>query len=183
MGLLERVKFAAWDNAGAVVDLIKKWVPGKCNTEKDHENSLYTYLHSELGSVQITKQFGHGRIKADLAVGEKVLLELKHNLDSTAKLQRLIGQPEGYRELDRTVVVLLTAQPPKRTSRKTGRDEPPRLQPNSRAWLLRAVCRSGEVKRGCRARSDRVSKKFCRGRSAGGRNWSTSDGLESQHLT
>jgi hypothetical protein len=110
MGLLERVKFAAWDNAGAVVDLIKKWVPGKCNTEKDYENSLYDYLHAELGSIQITKQFGHGRIKADLAVGDKVLLELKHNLDSTAKLQRLIGQLEGYRELDKTVVVLLTGK-------------------------------------------------------------------------
>jgi len=110
MGLLEKVKFAAWDDAGAVVDLIKKWLPSECKTEKDYEESLYLFLHSELGAVQITKQFGHGRIKADLAVGKKVILELKHKLDSTAKLQRLIGQLEGYRELEKTVIVLLTGK-------------------------------------------------------------------------
>lgn len=92
MGLLDKLKFQAWDSVDAIVSLLEKWEPEGCKTEKDFEKSLYTYLHTELGDVQITKQFAHGRIRADLAVGDKVIIELKNNLDSTAKYQRLVGQ-------------------------------------------------------------------------------------------
>ncbi len=110
MGVAEELKFSYWDDAGTVVHLIKNWIPGECKNEKDYEKSLYPFLHAELGSIQITKQPGYGRLRADLAVGKNVLVELKHNLDSTAKLQRLIGQLEGYRESDKTVIVVLTGR-------------------------------------------------------------------------
>ncbi|SRR5216684_227166 len=110
MGAAEEVKFSYWDDAGTVVQLIKKWVPGECKNEKDYEKSLYLFLHAELGSIQVTKQPGYGRLKADLAVGKNVLVELKHNLDSTSELLRLIGQLEGYRESDKRVIVVLTGR-------------------------------------------------------------------------
>ena len=43
---------------------------------------------------------------ADLMIGKKVIIELKHNLNSTAKLQRLIGQLGQYEGWDGRVVGL-----------------------------------------------------------------------------
>jgi len=69
--------------------------------------SLYDILHRELGGVQVTKQFAHGRIRADLVVADRVIVELKVNLDGTAKYQRLIGQLEEYREWKGDIVIVL----------------------------------------------------------------------------
>ncbi|HEY6195520.1 MAG TPA: hypothetical protein VI504_10795 [Candidatus Eisenbacteria bacterium] len=110
MGLLDKLKFQLWDDVGAVVDLIAKWRPRKCETEKDFEKSLYAYLHEAFEDTQITKQFAQGRMRADLMVGGKVIIELKHNLDSTAKLQRLIGQLSQYDSWKGRVIVLLTGE-------------------------------------------------------------------------
>lgn len=107
MGVVDRLKFHAWDSVSAVADLIEKWRPRRCKTEKDYENSLYEYLHRELGGVQVTKQFAKGRIRADLAVAERVIIEIKHNLNATAKYQHLIGQLEDYQNWDGYVVIVL----------------------------------------------------------------------------
>ena len=108
MGFLDKLKFDLWDRSTAVTDLINRWKPRGCKTEKDFELSLYDFLHKELGETQITKQFARGRIRADLVVAEKVIVELKTNLDSTGKFQRLIGQLAAYEEWDGSVIVLLT---------------------------------------------------------------------------
>jgi len=92
------------------VDLIKRWRPRRCQTEKDYEKSLYQFLHKELDGIQITKQFGKGRIRADLMVGEKVIVEIKNNLDTPAKYQRLIGQLNDYKDWDKSVVIILTGK-------------------------------------------------------------------------
>ncbi len=92
-----------------MADLIALWSPKNCKSEKDYEKSLYTFLHEELGNVQVTKQFSKGRMKADIVVGDEVIWELKHDLDTTAKLQRLVGQQlRTYKEWDGPVIVLLT---------------------------------------------------------------------------
>lgn len=110
MGFLDKLKFQAWDNVGAVVSLITKWQPKKCKTEKDYELSLYEYLHEQFGDLQVTKQFAHGRVRADLCVDGKVIVELKNNLDTTAKYQRLVGQIAEYKNWDGRVVILLTGK-------------------------------------------------------------------------
>ena len=107
VGFLDKLKFQAWDSVGAIVALIDRWTPGKCKTEKEYEKSLYVFLHEELGDLQITKQYAQGRIRADLMVSDKVVVELKHNLNSTAKYQRLIGQLAEYKEWRGRIVVLL----------------------------------------------------------------------------
>jgi hypothetical protein len=81
---------------------------GKLQDRKGHEKSLYSFLHDELGDVQVTKQYAVGRTAADIVVGEKVIIELKHNLNATSKLQRLFGQLEQYRAWTGPVIVLLT---------------------------------------------------------------------------
>ena len=100
MGFFDKLKFDLWSDSSAVQDLIEKWKPRGCKTEKDFELSLYKFLHDELGDTQITKQYARGRIRADLVVADKVIIELKFNLDSTGKFQRLVGQLTAYGEWD-----------------------------------------------------------------------------------
>lgn len=110
MGVLDSLKFKMWDEVSAVVSLLDRWRPRNCKSEKDYENSLYKYLHAELGDIQITKQYAKGRIRADLVIGTKIIVELKYNLDTTAKYQRLIGQLVDYKEWEGSVVILLTGE-------------------------------------------------------------------------
>ena len=109
MGIGEKIRFK-WDPLGMVGGLIKKWKPRDCKTEKDYEKSLYSFLHKELGDIQVTKQFARGRVRADLAVGDKVIIELKNSLDTTAKYQRLMGQLREYQDWDGFIVVVLTGK-------------------------------------------------------------------------
>ncbi len=108
MGLLDSLKFKMWDDVGTIITLLKKWKPRQCETEKDYENSLFHYLNKELGEIQITKQYAQGRFKADLVIGKRVIVEMKNNLNSTAKYQRLIGQLTQYSDWDGSIVVILT---------------------------------------------------------------------------
>lgn len=105
--VLESLRFQFWDPLDMVEGLIKKWKPKGCKTEKQYEVSLYDFMHSELQEVQVTKQFAKGRIRADIVVGDKVIVELKNNLDTTSKYQRLIGQLVEYEAWDGDIVILL----------------------------------------------------------------------------
>ena len=106
MGLFEKAKFA-WDSTDMVASLIKKWRPKDCKTEKSYEKSLYNYLHNKMEDIQVTRQYAKGRIRADLVVEDKVIIELKNNLDSTSKYQRLIGQINEYKEWDGSIILIL----------------------------------------------------------------------------
>lgn len=97
MGVFEKFQF--WfDSPGMVKKTIEDWKPVNCNTEKEYEKSLYYFLHKQFENIQITKQYARGRIHADLVVGDKIIIELKHNLNSTGKYQRLIGQLTEYKD-------------------------------------------------------------------------------------
>ncbi|GAH19881.1 unnamed protein product, partial [marine sediment metagenome] len=89
MGILSKIGFNL-NPVGTVMDIINKWKPGKCKTEKDYEKSLYNFLEKQLPDIEIVKQFGIGRTKVDIAVARKVFIEIKYNLNSTSKLQRLL---------------------------------------------------------------------------------------------
>lgn len=104
----DALKWYLGDKSRFCISKINKWHPRKCKTEKDYEKSLYGYLHKTLPkSVQVTSQHGKGRIHADIVVGDTVLIELKHNLNTTSKLQRLMGQLIGYKEWKKEILVLL----------------------------------------------------------------------------
>jgi len=76
--------------------LIDSWHPRGCKTEKDLERSLHKHLEKSLPDVDVQMQYASGRVKGDICVDHKVLIELKDSLKSTAQVQRLIGQLDLY---------------------------------------------------------------------------------------
>ncbi|HEV8523864.1 MAG TPA: hypothetical protein VGQ71_05145, partial [Terriglobales bacterium] len=91
-----------------VADLIREWTPQPARLESEYERSLHQFLKSKLPFERITRQYGSGRIKCDLAIGTKVMLELKNGLRTTSKLQRLLGQLDLYRgEWGRKPVIIV----------------------------------------------------------------------------
>ncbi len=109
MGLLDKLRFQL-DSVSVVLSKLDNWNPRGCKSEKDFENSLYKFLHEEMKDFQITKQYAKGRMRADLVIADKVIVELKHNLDSTTKFQRLLGQIAEYKNWSGPIVILLTGE-------------------------------------------------------------------------
>ena len=101
MGTFNKLKYS-WDSVSMVSTLISKWSPRKCVTEKDYEQSLLKFLNKEIPEIKVTPQYAIGRTKADLLIGDRVIVEIKKDLTSTAQyrstsrpadsLQRVGGQ-------------------------------------------------------------------------------------------
>lgn len=108
MGFLQNIRFNFFDAGGMICSLVEEWRPRKCKAEREYEKSLYMFLHKRLEDIQITKQYARGRIRADLVVGDKVIVELKNNFSTTAKYQKLIGQITEYKEWDGQIIIVLT---------------------------------------------------------------------------
>lgn len=107
MGLFEHARFHLWDSGGFVESLIDQWQPKQFRTEQQYEKSLYEFLHSKLEEIQVTRQYARGRVRADIVVGDKVIIELKNNLDNTSKYHRLVGQLNEYKGWNGPIFVLL----------------------------------------------------------------------------
>src|SRR5437773_1954658 len=84
--------FKYWDDIGTIKTLFNEWNPKGCKTEKQFERSFYDHLTRNLANVIITPQYAHGRFKADMLVGNKILIEIKTNLVTASEYQRLVGQ-------------------------------------------------------------------------------------------
>lgn len=97
----------SWDAPGAIAGLIEKWTPPEYESEGEYEKDLYGYLNENLKGIEVTRQFGSSRSRVDICVGRKVYVELKKDLDSTAKLQRLLGQLHLYAKEKWGVVLLV----------------------------------------------------------------------------
>lgn len=95
-----------------VEELISEWKPEQLRLEHEYEKSLQGFLKTKLPFTKITRQYGSGRVKCDIAVGTEVFIELKRGLKTTNKLQRLIGQVELYRNEweNGTVMILLIGE-------------------------------------------------------------------------
>lgn len=94
-----------------VLKLIESWRPRRCKTEKDFERSLFKHLGKNLSKSEVVKQYGAGRVRGDIVVDGRILIEIKNNLDSTSKLQRLFGQLEIYAsDWKRDVVLVLCGE-------------------------------------------------------------------------
>jgi hypothetical protein len=85
-----------FDPPGTVIGLLKQWSPKEYKSEGEYEKDLYAYLHDNFDGVEVVRQYGSSRSKEDLCVGRKVYIELKKDLDTTGKLQRLLGQLQLY---------------------------------------------------------------------------------------
>lgn len=96
-----------WSGADTVATLVESWEPGTLKNEKQYEDSLYDYILENLEGIEVIKQYGRGRMRADLVVNDDVIIELKNNLDATSKCQRLIGQLSDYKEWDGPIIVVL----------------------------------------------------------------------------
>ena len=83
-------------SAREVMKLIDAWHPRGCETEKDLERSLHKHLEKNLPDLDVQMQYASGRVKGDICVDHKVLIELKDSLKSTGQLQRLMGQLDLY---------------------------------------------------------------------------------------
>ena len=107
MSNADELKFKLWDAVDSVKDLIKRWNPKNCKSEKDYEKSLLEFFRTELPNVKITPQYAVDRTKADMLIGEKIILEMKKNLNATSAYQRLSGQVKEYMTWDKHIVLLL----------------------------------------------------------------------------
>jgi hypothetical protein len=85
-----------FDPSGSVMSALKKWSPKEYKSEGEYEKDLYGFLNENFDGVEVTRQFGSSRSRVDLCVGRKVYIELKKDLDTTGKLQRLLGQLQLY---------------------------------------------------------------------------------------
>lgn len=83
-------------SARDVLKLIDAWHPRRCETEKDFERSLHKHLERNLENSNVIKQYAAGRVKGDIVVEDKILIEIKDSLQSTGQLQRLLGQLDIY---------------------------------------------------------------------------------------
>ncbi len=109
MGLIDKLKW--WgDSVGVLTSLFSKWSPHKCKSEKDYENSLSSFLHEELENHEITKQYAIGRFRADLAIDDELIIEIKYNFNTLTKYRSLLGQLAEYKEWGGRVIVLLVGK-------------------------------------------------------------------------
>jgi len=92
---------------GRVCEVIESWRPRGCKTEKDYENSLVKKLEKELVNQNIQQQYGSARQRVDIMVHDKVPIEIKKDLNSTAKLQRAKGQLDGYLKAWQGIILVL----------------------------------------------------------------------------
>ncbi|HSA96759.1 MAG TPA: hypothetical protein VLJ16_11965 [Acidobacteriota bacterium] len=109
MGTIRRALFLI-DPVSEVKKAIGAWFPEMCESEADYEDSLYEFLHEHFNDVQITKQYGIGRSRADLNVGDRVLIEIKKDLQNKTDYDRLIGQLADYMKWKGATIILLVGR-------------------------------------------------------------------------
>ena len=108
MDILDKWSFKYWDPVAIIKKLVAGWRPRNCTTEKDYENSLCRFLRRQFGEdILVEKQFAQGRFKADLKIGNDLIIEIKKDLITTSQYHRLIGQLTEYREWEGMKIVIL----------------------------------------------------------------------------
>ncbi len=71
----------AFDPLGSVKKLLEQWRPPRYNSEGEYEKDLYAYLNNNVKGIEVVRQFGSSRLRADICVGRKVFIEIKKDLD------------------------------------------------------------------------------------------------------
>jgi len=109
MGFLDKLKWLL-DSVEVLTSLFDKWHPRNCKNEKDYENSLHFFLIKKLKGHQITKQYAIGRFRADLVIDNRLIIEIKYNLDTPGKYRSLLGQLAEYKQWGGRVILLLVGK-------------------------------------------------------------------------
>jgi|BEDMetMinimDraft_2_1075160.scaffolds.fasta_scaffold03312_3 hypothetical protein len=90
-----------------VVRLINDWQPNwRRRTENAHRDDLKDYLMNTL-EEKYTVRCDDGRGLADIAVDNKIAIELKLNLNTKAEINRLDGQIGDFLEEYKSLIVVL----------------------------------------------------------------------------
>lgn len=97
-----------------ILSLVEKWSPKKFSKETEYRDDLLKYLRNNMnqkdpfgitGEVSIRKE--SGRSLADIGVERRVGIELKYNVNTKSKVDRLFGQMDDYlKEYENMIVVL-----------------------------------------------------------------------------
>lgn len=103
-----------------VIRCISSWIPKrKYSRETQYRDDLLEYLRKELSKPspwdlgpgkkhKIQKESGRGL--ADIGIDDKIGIELKYNMNTKAKVDRLFGQIEDYTRSYNDMVILLCGQ-------------------------------------------------------------------------
>ncbi len=104
-----------------VCSLIEEWTPKKrYKKEEGYRDDLYEFLRRELksreqnifgfGAEKYTIQKEAGRHLADIAVNEKIGIELKVNFKKQSQKDRLVGQIKRFLRSYSSVIVVLCGE-------------------------------------------------------------------------
>jgi RNA-binding protein YhbY len=100
-----------------VLGIVKAWTPSKEHpTERGYRDELANYLRKELKKSSPFDDFAprrhkikkeHSRSLADIAVDEKVAIELKKDLRKKKDIDRLVGQLRHFKKNYDDVIIVL----------------------------------------------------------------------------
>ena len=97
-----------------VVQNVEKWSPKKAESEAEFRDDLMAYLRQNLaqedllgGREPLSIRKETGRHLADIGIDGKVGIELKYNLNTKSKVDRLFGQIDDYLTGYDSVVIVL----------------------------------------------------------------------------
>ena len=104
-----------------VCSLIEEWTPKKrYKKEEGYRDDLYEFLRRELksreqnifgfGAEKYTIQKEAGRHLADIAINEKIGIELKVNFKKQSQKDRLVGQIKRFLRSYSSVIVVLCGE-------------------------------------------------------------------------
>ncbi|MBW2986380.1 hypothetical protein KY333_03340 [Candidatus Woesearchaeota archaeon] len=98
-----------------VLDLVESWEPQeKYPNEDKYRNDLMAFLREELSkpsllgmpqALKIRKE--SGRALADIAINEKIGIELKKDLKNQSQVDRLVGQIRRYKKGYNDIIIVL----------------------------------------------------------------------------
>jgi DNA polymerase/3'-5' exonuclease PolX len=101
-----------------VLDLVESWEPKeKYPNEDKYRNDLMAFLREELNkpsllsapqALKIRKE--SGRALADIAINEKIGIELKKDLKTQSQVDRLVGQIRRYKKGYEDVIIVLVGK-------------------------------------------------------------------------
>ena len=97
-----------------VVKAVEKWSPKTLPSEAKYRDDLLAYLRKNLGkedmlgfSEKLSIRKESGRHLADIGINNQVGVELKYNLNTKAKVDRLFGQIDDYLKGYASMVIVL----------------------------------------------------------------------------
>ena len=108
----------AWDGLLAnLCQVIDKWKPKEFRRELDYRDSLADHLRLSAPAARIECEYRHLGTTVDISVEwdgfvstERILIELKRNLNNKTKYTRLVGQIVDMKPNENNIIVVLCGE-------------------------------------------------------------------------